>query len=1071
MRFEFAPLTRMQPVQTIQIRPLVEIFRTIINSFREHSIFISASMKILVGGDANCNEGTRIGIQQGMAWYARWHWLVCLGAFLIGISGLKGQTPSFEGKRIVSIEYDPSPAPLAAQDLARKQTLKAGTPLRMTDVADAIDGLYSTGHFEDIQVDAKPSGPDGVIIRFITKNTWFVGHVGVSGKTSSPPNRGQIVNVTQLSLGQPFNDAQLTTAVASVKKLLEQNGLYEASVEQQTKRNSSSQSIDFTFIVRAGKRARYSMPGIQGDPKLSDATILRATGWRVPLIHWWRQVTQAKTQGGLTGIEKRYQKQERLTATVRLDDLKYDPKKRRVSPQLTLNAGPKVRIKAIEAKIPKRKLRKYVPVYDEGTVDRDLLVEGARNLRDYFQSQGYYDVSVDFRELPVKNDELTIEYVIALGTRYKLVKVDIQGNKYFENEDLRERMFLQPAGLLIDRHGRYSEAFRRKDEEAIANLYRANGFRDVKVTSTVQSPFKGIASDIGVTFTVDEGKQWFIDKLTIEGLNTIKTSTLAGSLASADGQPFSDVNVAADRNTILTALYSRGFPAAAFEYKTEPSAAPQHVNITYVVTEGKHELVRDVLTTGIRTTRQRLIDRTIDLEPGDDLALPHLTEVQRKLYNLGIFAKVDTAVQNPDGDTAYKFVLYDFEEAARYNVNVGVGAEIAQFGGTTTNLTSPGGATGFSPRGSLNISRLNMFGIGHTVSFRSQVSDLEQRASIDYLAPRFMNNEGRNITYTLLYDNARDVRTFASRREEASVQVSQKLSKPSTLFVRFAYRRVSTSDVVIPTLLVPQLLQPVRIGILSGSFVQDRRDDPTDAHRGIFNTVDAGLAAKFFGSQRNFARILGRNATYTRIRRNLVLARQTQFGMILPYNAPSGISDQNSVPLPERFFGGGASTHRGFPYNQAGPRDIGEPAGAGAPATQPTGFPLGGNALFFNNTELRFPLIGANIGGVIFHDAGNVYSGISTLSLRSHQKNLQDFNYMVHAVGFGIRYRTPVGPVRVDLAYSINPPHYLGFASNNIRDLLSCNPNLPPSQLPPACQTTLQSVGHFQFSFSIGQAF
>ena len=120
--------------------------------------------------------------------------------------------------------------------------------------------------------------------------------------------------------------------------------------------------------------------------------------------------------------------------------------------------------------------------------------------------------------------------------------------------------------------------------------------------------------------------------------------------------------------------------------------------------------------------------------------------------------------------------------------------------------------------------------------------------------------------------------------------------------------------------------------------------------------------------------------------------------------------------------------------------------------------------------ELRFPLLGENIQGVLFHDMGNVFSSLSDMSLRFSQKNLQDFNYTVHAAGFGIRYRTPIGPIRVDLAYSINPPKFLGF-SGTPRQLLDCDPNLPESQLPNYCQSTQQSVSHFQFFFSIGQSF
>jgi outer membrane protein assembly factor BamA len=161
------------------------------------------------------------------------------------------------------------------------------------------------------------------------------------------------------------------------------------------------------------------------------------------------------------------------------------------------------------------------------------------------------------------------------------------------------------------------------------------------------------------------------------------------------------------------------------------------------------------------------------------------------------------------------------------------------------------------------------------------------------------------------------------------------------------------------------------------------------------------------------------------------------------------------VPLPERFFGGGSTSHRGFPDNQAGSRD------------PSTGFPLGGNALFFHSTELRFPLIGDNINGVFFHDMGNVYSGFSDISFRVHQRDPKDFNYMVHAAGFGIRYRTPVGPVRIDLAYSINPPSFYGFRGT-FDELRRAGVD-PCTTVPDKCR--LQNVSHFQFFLSIGQAF
>ncbi|HEX4595267.1 MAG TPA: BamA/TamA family outer membrane protein, partial [Bryobacteraceae bacterium] len=498
---------------------------------------------------------------------------------------------------------------------------------------------------------------------------------------------------------------------------------------------------------------------------------------------------------------------------------------------------------------------------------------------------------------------------------------------------------------------------------------------------------------------------------------------------------------------------------------------PHHVNVIYTITEGDRQYVREVITSGLRTTRESVVDKQITLKPGDALSPIEETQIQKRFYDLGIFARVDTAIENPDGETGHKYVLYNFEEANRYNLSLDVGAQVARFGTpSTTSLASPGGTTGFSPEFSATISRLNFLGLGHTVSVRGSYSSIEKRGSISYLQPRFRNSAGRNLTYTLLFDNSLDVRTFASKREEASVQLSQKFSKSLTGLFRFAYRRVSVSNVEIPVLLVPQFLQPVRLGMLSASLVQDRRDNPADPHHGIYNTADFGVTGRFFGSQRSFGRVLLRNATYYKLTRNIVLARQTQFGVIRPFSAPAGVSEQESVPLPERFFGGGADSLRAFPYNQAGPRDIGTPLVPGGPASQPTGFPLGGNALFLNNVELRFPLIGDNIQGVLFHDMGNVYSSVSKMSFHFHQKNLQDFDYAVHAVGFGIRYKTPVGPIRGDLAYSVNPPSFVGFNGTPVQ-ILQCNPNLPVSSLPGFCQPVQQNVSHFQFFFSIGQTF
>jgi outer membrane protein insertion porin family len=434
--------------------------------------------------------------------------------------------------------------------------------------------------------------------------------------------------------------------------------------------------------------------------------------------------------------------------------------------------------------------------------------------------------------------------------------------------------------------------------------------------------------------------------------------------------------------------------------------------------------------------------------------LYQMGETQRRLYDLGVFAEVDMAVQNPDGNEQHKYVLFDMQEASRYSVSGGVGATLARIGGgnAQADLTNPGGSTGVSPRVELDVSRINFLGLGHTVSLRSRYSTLEKRGVFDYLAPRIFNHQNLDLSFDALYDDAHDVRTFSAKRAEVSMQLTDRLTKALTSFFRYSYRRVNVGTLKIDPLLIPRLSQADHIGMFSANLVEDRRDDPTDAHKGRYNTLDVGYATALFGSRTSFLRVLGRNATYYRVTRKLLLARELSLGIAPAFgNTVTSPIDDDPIPLPERFFGGGGETMRGFGENQAGPRDL------------KTGFPLGGSALLFNKTELRFPLIGDNIGGVAFHDMGNIYSSPGAISFRVHQKDLTDFNYMVHAAGFGIRYKTPIGPVRLDLAYSINPPRFNGF-KGTFNDLLICTSANN-------CTTAQQRISHFQFFFSIGQTF
>jgi outer membrane protein assembly factor BamA len=515
-------------------------------------------------------------------------WLSRLAQFAIPMCFVMvcaGRPSDYAGRTIRSVQYVP-PDVLAPTDLERVKVLKTGNTLRNDDVAEAIDRLFATGLFDDISVDAQASG-DGVDLRVVTRPAKFISGFSVTGSVSQPPNRGELSSAFQIQLGAPFREEDIASAVDRVKELLQSNGLYEAQVTPQVEPGATTEQVFVGFHVKTGKRAKYEAPVIHGETKLSDGVILHATGWRIPLVHWWRQVTDSRTRAGLQGIQARYQKDHRLTNRVELEKLEYDAERRRVQSTVDVEPGPKINVKAVEAKVSSRVLKRYVPVYEERAVDNDLLVEGARNLREYFQSRGYYDVDVVFRTQPAIHDEQTIEYVISLGSRFRLTKLSITGNRYFREEDIRERMFMTPATFL-SRRGRYSEAFRKKDEENISNLYRANGFHAVKVRSGVDRDKNGESDRVTVTVNIEEGPQWLVESVSLEGIpDDARRKSFEERLASAPGQPFSEVNVAADRAAILTWYFSNGYSRADLRASWQPGSSPTRARITFAVTEGE----------------------------------------------------------------------------------------------------------------------------------------------------------------------------------------------------------------------------------------------------------------------------------------------------------------------------------------------------------------------------------------------------------------------------------------------------------------------------------------------------
>jgi outer membrane protein assembly factor BamA len=466
-----------------------------------------------------------------------------------------------------------------------------------------------------------------------------------------------------------------------------------------------------------------------------------------------------------------------------------------------------------------------------------------------------------------------------------------------------------------------------------------------------------------------------------------------------------------------------------------------------------------VLLTGYQYTRPGIIRRQVEIKPGGPLREGDVATTQRQLYNLGVFDRVQIAPQNPAGTDPDKSVVVETLEGHRYTIGYGFGFEVQRIAGGSTN---PSGTTlGASPRGIFEIARANMFGRAQTLSFRARASTLEYRVATTYIADDFLANRSLSMQFTGFAEKTQDIDTFTSTRFEGGAQLVEKLTPSSSLLYRYFYRRVKASNIAntISPEQIPLLSQPELVSGFGLTYARDRRDNPGDATRGTFNTADVSYATTALGSSATFFRAFFQNSSFYSLGRSFSIARSVRFGIEEPLGNtiednltfnPAQCSTtapaitEEIIPLPERFFAGGGTSLRGFGLNQAGPRD---------PCT---GFPVGGLAVLIFNQELHFPMklpfVGSRLGGTIFYDGGNVYTDVNHISAAWKSPSLTDLNYFSHTVGFGFRYPTPVGPVRVDFGYQLNPAQYQVFNTTTQ-------------------QALAYRLPHFGFSFNIGPVF
>src|SRR6202795_101851 len=579
-------------------------------------------------------------------------------ALLSGVATTRAQTPQ---SPISAAEPAEQPIVVATRVVAEDGrvlsepvkgiNVEIGKPLDRTKVAQSWRLLYKTGDDSDLRA-VLTTVPGGVRLDFVARENLFFNQVLIDGLVP-PPSEASAVAATQLNLGQTFRTALVDEAAERLRDTLRQEGLYTAEIKTQTIPHPETHEMDVIFHIKPGPRARVGTIQLKNATQYPDPEILKRLKMKPG-----RPVTSARLQSGTDRIRKYLVKKGNLIARAVVRRGTYDAKTNTLPLDLEVSQGPTVKLQVLGAKFSKGELKRLVPVYQEGAVDADLLEEGKRNMRERLERQGYFDSTVDYTTETQtaasnpkgwKGTEEVITYHVIRGDKHKLVSINIIGNHYFSDELLRGRLQVYKAAFASP--GRFSRRLVESDAQSMRALYQANGFLEAKVDAVPLDNYKGKTGDLAIQFNIQEGKQTRVASLKLEGVHAFKEEELLGDVASTPGQPYSDFNVATDRDVILALYFNEGFPEANFTSKADrvapeantekageqgskdagttpaenekapdkenkrhsktniPQAPP--VRLSYRIQEGPQTTIRRILYSGYEHTRANVLHREV----------------------------------------------------------------------------------------------------------------------------------------------------------------------------------------------------------------------------------------------------------------------------------------------------------------------------------------------------------------------------------------------------------------------------------------------------------------------------
>jgi outer membrane protein insertion porin family len=667
-----------------------------------------------------------------------------------------------------------------------------------------------------------------------------------------------------------------------------------------------------------------------------------------------------KAESARDAMRRRLAGAGRWRAAVELRET-YDPGRGIMDLVFHVIPGPPMSLEARGAELPRKLVSTVRDLVREGGATSDSLEAGAERIEVHLRTQGYREALVRATTEPRGPGEAVV-YDLRPGPRASVSTVELRDADPLLLAGLRT----QP-GLPLD------DVALAEDTRLLVSRLNERGHFEASVEPEV--PEGG--GRLAVVFLARPGPRAVVRSVEVAGppLPPSGDGKEPQEHTLRAGTPYRLRDVAKSRDTLVSAWRRAGHLDARVRSDVTLSEAQDEASVRLVVEPGPRTVVEHLVLSGLDHTRATTVEREMALRPAEPFSFERVLESQRRLSGLGIFERVSIAELDPER-TRHRDVVVSVQEAPRTTWSWGVGwSEQDRL------------------RGSVAFTRRNLGGLGRTASVFARGSFRGSRFLLNLREPWLF---GRRLdSSATVFWEEQDRTSFDYNRKGSFVQTGRTLDSRTSLILRYVYQDTHVFNVEVPIEELDRQYRTYAVSGPSASVIFDTRDDPLEPKRGLFLSADLQLSLQALGGV-SYLRGFFQATSVRRLRSDLVFVLSARLGL-----AGSFGGEPPLLPLPERFFAGGDYGPRGFPVDGLGPKLVG---------TDGQLYPTGGNAVALGGAELRYNFSRA-FQLASFLDNGNVFLETRNLTL----------SRLRWTAGLGLRYRTPIGPVRLDWGYILDP--------------------------------------------------